>query len=434
MNILLFAAAALAQAPETPGLLQVMQARETSGTAWQPDAAPMIGWHGGLGDVDLMAHGNVFAGYDAQLGPRGDQALVSMNWAMGMASFRRGRHQLTGRAMLSLEPLTLPGDGYPLLLQSGETWEGKPLRDRQHPHDLLMELGGLYRLRLAPDLGVELYAALSGEPALGPGGFPHRQSSWHLPFAPLGHHWQDSTHIAHGVVTGGVFSRVWKLEGSWFNGREPDEARWDLDLAPFDSWSLRGQLAPGRRWSLGASIGRLDEPELLHPGAVWRGSASVAHTRRLGRTGFWATTAAWGRNHAVEDDLASDSFLVETTWDDAGSGPIAFGRAELVWKSAEELVLDGFEHERLFPLGQVSPGVGYGFDLQGGTLAAGIVANVAVVPDDLVDVYDTRFPVGGMVFVQAHPPILSRAAHREHAEPAPEHPEGHPRAHDGHPR
>ena len=36
------------------------------------------------------------------------------------------------------------------------------------------------------------------------GRFMHRPSAADDPFAPLGHHWQDATHEAFGVVTTGL--------------------------------------------------------------------------------------------------------------------------------------------------------------------------------------------------------------------------------------
>jgi hypothetical protein len=84
-----------------------------------------------------------------------------------------------------------------------------------------------------------IYAGLSGEPAIGPGGFPHRLSALDNPAAPVSHHWLDSTHIAFGLVTASLYDRRWKIDVSMFNGREPDANRADLDLGPLDSVSSR---------------------------------------------------------------------------------------------------------------------------------------------------------------------------------------------------
>ena len=81
------------------------------------------------------------------------------------------------------------------------------------------------------------YGGPAGEPALGPVAFMHRVSALSNPLAPISHHWFDSTHITYGVATLGFFARTWKVEGSAFNGREPDDTRTNFDLAAMDSWS-----------------------------------------------------------------------------------------------------------------------------------------------------------------------------------------------------
>src|SRR5204863_8412876 len=112
---------------------------------------------------------------------------------------------LGGRVMLSVDPATVGKSGYPLLLQTDEAVNGLPLIDRQHPHDLFMELAATYNHPLGRDGGsVFLYAGLPGEPALGPPTFMHRFSGTEIPEAPISHHWLDSTHITFGVVTGGL--------------------------------------------------------------------------------------------------------------------------------------------------------------------------------------------------------------------------------------
>jgi hypothetical protein len=274
-----------AQAAMLEGPLGIPAARDGSGTSWLPDASPMHALHGKRGDWQLMFHGNAFLYYFDEGGDRGDQDFGSINWAMGMARRPLGAGDVTLRAMLSLEPVTVEECGYPVLLATGETCEGgRLIHDRQHPHDLFMELAGLYRRELTADLGVEGYAALAGEPALGPTAFPHRLSSLPNPIAPITHHWLDATHISFGVVTAGVFGRRWKAEASGFNGREPDEERWDLDLDALDSFSGRLWWLPGERWALQVSTGHLEEAESAEPGEeradVDRHTASATYHRQ----------------------------------------------------------------------------------------------------------------------------------------------------------
>ena len=190
------------------GPLGIPETRMGSGTSWLPDAAPMHAAHHMLGDWTLMLHGVGFLQYDRQGGPRGSNQLGLINWAMAAASRPLGRGQLQLRGMLSAEPWTIGSRGYPLLLQSGEAYQGASLHDRQHPHDLFMELAALYERPVAKNLGLSLYLAPVGEPAVGPVAFPHRPSAADDPLAPISHHWQDGTHITFGVAGVGLRGSV----------------------------------------------------------------------------------------------------------------------------------------------------------------------------------------------------------------------------------
>jgi len=206
--------------PERP--FGMPMTRMGSGTAWLPDASAMRAWHFMAGPWMLMVHGDAFLQYDHQGGPRGDDQVGSINWAMLMAMRQLAGGTLHLHGMASAEPLTIGKRGYPLLLQSGETYQGVPLHDRQHPHDLFMELSALYERPITQRLGVLVYAAPVGEPAIGPVAYMHRPSALNDPFAPLAHHWTDATHITYGVLTAALFTRNVKLEATLFNGREPD--------------------------------------------------------------------------------------------------------------------------------------------------------------------------------------------------------------------
>lgn len=53
---------------------------------------------------------------------------------MGMGQRKIGKNGLFHfNVMLSLDSF-FGGNGYPLLFQTGESWQGKLLVDRQHPH------------------------------------------------------------------------------------------------------------------------------------------------------------------------------------------------------------------------------------------------------------------------------------------------------------
>src|SRR5437588_4007531 len=236
-----------------------------SGTSWQPSSGPMHMYHKTAGDWLLMFHYNLIAGVNRQGGPRGVTKIDSANWFMPMAYHQLGKGTVQLRGMFSFEPFTFPPGGSPLLFQTGETYKGQPLIDRQHPHDLFMDLSAQYTLPLGERGTWFAYFGYPGEPALGPVAFMHRASASENPSATLAHHLQDSTHISFGVVTTGFTYRWFKLEGSVFNGREPDENRYDFDSHKWNSRSARLQFAPNRNWVAQVSYGFLRSPDTQDP-------------------------------------------------------------------------------------------------------------------------------------------------------------------------
>jgi hypothetical protein len=392
---------------ERPGPLGIPMSRHGSGTAWLPDASPMSAIHLMARGWRLMLHGNLFAGYDGQASDAGDDKVISVNWLMGMASHELVGGELTLRSMLSLEPLTVGKSGYPLLLQTGETFEGRPLVDRQHPHDLFMEVAASYTREVVGGVGLELYGGPAAEPALGPVAYPHRPSAMADPMAPITHHWLDSTHITYGVATAGVLTRFAKLEGSWFNGREPDENRYDFDLRGFDSWSVRLSVNPHPMWSAQISRGWLESPEQLEPDvSVTRTTASIGHSHPLPGQGSWDTTLAWGRNHP-DDGPADDAGLLETAVD-LGRWGTTFARGEVVRKRGHDFGLEGAMEEAALPvgavaLGHVHPLVGLG-DFEG---RLGARAAVNFVDEAIESRYGTDIPFGAMVYLQVIPTTMA---------------------------
>jgi len=309
---------------------QLPSLHASSGTGWQPATVPDHEWMQMRDGWDLMAHGAIFIDYNQQGGPRGAAKAESVNWAMLMEQHRVGSGTILFREMFSAESLTCPHPGFPELFQTGETYHGEPLVDHQHPHNVFAELSALFTLQLTKKLSWELYGGPSAEPALGPVTFMHRASAAELPLAPLGHHLQDSTHTSFGVVTTGlVIDRV-KMEASAFNGREPNEQRWSIQLAALDSWSGRISAAPSRNWTAQYSIGRLEHPEALEPGSQWRQTASVEYNRNLA-PGNWATTLIWGRVHKIATGAHLNSYLLESTLNFTARNYI-FSRLELVDK------------------------------------------------------------------------------------------------------
>ncbi|HEU5218892.1 MAG TPA: hypothetical protein VFU23_09545 [Gemmatimonadales bacterium] len=393
--------------------LGIPHARMGSGTSWVPDASSHRDYQMMAGQWMLMGHGLVDVYYDHQSTPRGHDQLGSTNWLMGMAMHPLGGGMIQFDAMLSAEPFTVGDGGYPLLLQSGESYQGRPLHDRQHPHDLFMELGVTYDRSIGGGLAVSLYAAPVGEPALGPVAFMHRPSAESDPFAPIAHHWQDATHITFGVTTLGIYSRSVKLEGSIFNGREPDEHRYDFDFRPLDSWSVRALANPAPQWSLSASVGYLKSPEGLSPDeSEHRFSASIMHTSRFGRGGEIASAVIYGANRRKPAGSANqpleNSVIAESNLRLDGRN-VLYGRMTWVQKTAEELVLPGLSAEQRFGLTTAS--AGYARDLAqfGHTaLALGVRGEVGFVPAALRPVYGTRHPAGLAVYLRLHPMVSSR--------------------------
>jgi len=301
-----------------------------SGTGWQPSSVPENEWMWMRAGCELMAHGVIFTDYNQQGGPSGAGKAESVNWGMLMEQHKLGKGTILFRQMFSAESLTSPHPGFPELFQTGETYHGEPLIDHQHPHNVFAELAALYMLPLTKKVSWELYGGPSAEPALGPVTYLHRASESELPLAPLSHHLQDSTHTSFGVVTTGfVIDRI-KLEASAFNGREPNEQRWSIQLAPLDSWSGRASVAPSRNWAAQYSIGRLEHPEALEPGSQWRQTASVEYNRPT-TSGNWATTLVWGRVHKLATNTTLNSYLLESTFN-FHSRNYVFSRLELVDK------------------------------------------------------------------------------------------------------
>jgi len=379
----------------------------TAGTSAQPTSTnePMImRVHG---KWMFMFHGTAFLSALQQSGPRGDDKIFSTNWFMPMAQRQIGRGELTLRTMLSLEPATVTQRFYPLLFQQGETAFGKPINDGQHPHDFFMELAALYDLRLGENALLSLYAAPVGDPAMGPSAYAHRASASEDPVATLGHHLQDSTHIADDVVTGGLAYKKARIELSGFHGREPDEFRWDIDSGAIDSWSTRLTLQPGQNWSAQYSFAHLTSPEELHATEdVQRMTASVSYNRPMAG-GSWASTLLWGRNRVLETGQVFNGYLAEST--------LQFAKQNHVWTRIEnvdrtsELLLGkqpepaGFDETFLARIQAYTVGYDHDFPLFPGlSTALGGQVTFYGKPDVLTPIYG-QHPSGVILFLRVRP-------------------------------
>ena len=398
-----------------------------SGTSWVPLSSGVRAAHVKAGQWMLMLHGVAYAQYAHQDGPRGGWQFGSINWLMLSAAHPAAGGRVEFRAMGSAEPWTLGQVGYPMLLQTGETYQGVPLHDRQHPHDLAMELSMTYERRIAGPVSASLYLAPVGEPAAGPVAFMHRPSAVGDPFAPLSHHWQDGSHVTFGVVTAGLFTRHLKLEGSLFNGREPDEVRTNFDYAGrrLDSWSARLTLMPDRDWALSGWYAYFESPEALLPDDWGKHvGASVLHSRPLGREGAWSSAVVWGaKRHEPGLRHPTTRFTHSVTAEtsvEIGRRNTLFARAEYVQKDMEELFLP-HEREQVHEVKTVA--AGYVLDVvrsRPATLGIGVRGSMNFIPDALAVFYGGPRPLGAAVFARlgfdrGGSASTTRPDHEEHA-------------------
>lgn len=384
--------------------------RNGSGTSWLPDNTPMYAYmlHGKNG-WNYMLHGNLYVRNTWQNFSnnykRGGKQFDAPNWLMGMAQKQVGKNGLLNfNAMLSADRLVMAGNGYPLLYQSGEAWDGSPLVDRQHPHDLFAALSVAYTHRITNDIDITGYAGYPGEPALGPTAFMHRISSLSNPDAPLGHHWQDATHIVFGVATLGVRYKWLKAEGSLFTGREPDENRYDFDKPRFDSYSFRLSANPTKSISMQVSYGYIKSPEQLSPDEdVRRTTASVIHSTKMGNA-YINSALVWGYNNAghghTEHSVLAESSIAK------GKNTI-YGRYEFVEKSAHELQLeDVLGHNAIEPIHSLS--IGYSrtlFTIAKTNIAVGGQMGVGMQSKKLDAIYG-KMPLSGQVYLRITPAML----------------------------
>jgi hypothetical protein len=371
--------------------------REASGTSWQPDISEHQGLMTMRGPWMVMVHGVLNGVYDSQSGPRGDDKAFASGMLMLMAQRSAGEFgTLQLRAMVSPDSL-MGAKGYPLLLATGETADGKTaLVDRQHPHDLFMELSASYSRQLSLDDSAFVYAGLPGEPAFGPPAFMHRLSVMDSPEAPISHHWLDSTHITFGVVTAGFTHDVWKVEVSAYNGREPDQRRYDIETGALDSSALRLSWNPTANWSLQTSWAHEIAPEQLEPEVnQTKVSASAIYTKPIGNSGWWSSTAAWGRRSSEGVDL--DAWVLESALKTDGNWTI-FGRAERV-ENDELIPAVGGHHGPVFQVGKVSLGAIHDWPLSAHvTFGLGGLYAVNFVPGGLKAAYASEEPSGAMGF------------------------------------
>lgn len=366
---------------------------EGSGTSRLPaNEGAMRGLHLMAGDWMVMAHGRVSLQFTDHSGPRGGDKAYASSMAMLTAGRETGWGRIEFKAMASLEP-AMDAAGYPNLFATGETAQGLPLVDRQHPHDLVMELAA----RVDFDAGrgrLFLYGGPVGEPALGPSAFMHRGSASYNPEPPITHHWFDSTHISYGVVTAGYATNAWQIEASAFRGAEPDEHRWNIESPRFDSWSLRATLTPSPRFALQASYGEIHQPEALHPGEDEHRFTASAHY--AGTCGLTAMLAFSAKDRVPGATLSA--WLAEVNWH-ADAHNTLFARAENV--ANDELFPDHADplHDQAFRVSKFQLGYARRIPLGPFELALGASGALYAKPAALDAAYGSS-PAGYTLFAR----------------------------------
>ncbi|MFN4315322.1 MAG: hypothetical protein ACK4E0_13560 [Chitinophagaceae bacterium] len=383
--------------------------RNSSGTAWQPDATPMYGYMKMGTKWNLMVHGSIFLRYNHQditnSGIRGESLtdrFDAPNWVMLMANRKVNRRGLFSLSlMLSADELVMGGNGYPLLFQSGETFNGKLLIDRQHPHDFISGLSAAYTHMVNKDIDLTLYLGYPGEPAIGPPAFMHRISSMNNPDAPLGHHWQDATHITFGVTTLGFRYKILKFELSNFTGREPDEDRYNFDKPRFNSWSYRFSVNPTDNFSAQFSQAFIKSPESLEPEEnITRTTASVLHSIILGEKTHLTSAVIWGMNQKWEHH-PEHSALLESNLQ--MNRTALYGRYEFIQKSGHELNTGINDSDKLFPVNALTLGTSYNFLHAFNTnFRIGVQGSAFFTPSELRGLYG-RLPLSAEIYIHVLP-------------------------------
>jgi hypothetical protein len=426
-------------------LIEAEQQHSASGTGIEPASTSVPMLMTARGEWQLMLHANAFVADTQQQAnsERGRDAFFSSNWIMPMAQHKLGRGQFTARAMFSLEPATVGNRNYPELFQQGETAFGNPIVDGQHPHDFFMELAAMYDLPLSHNTLLSLYAAPVGDPAIGPVAYPHRQSASEDPIAALGHHQEDSTHIAFNVVTGGLTYRWARVELSGFHGAEPTEQRWQPEPSPnghaIDSVATRLTISPSADWSGQYSIAHIHSPEALYPNEdQQRQTASIMfhhsfHTQPTATKPAagsmpdmpgmnmkpmpatmrispepatdLSTTLLWGRTRSLAGNTKENSYLAEAQLRFAHTNYV-WTRMENAGRSNELLLTPGSPLPPGFiesPLGHVAAfSFGYDHDLRLGPhllAAPGIQLTLYHSPQQLQPVYGVT-PTAELFFMR----------------------------------
>ena len=261
-----------------------------------------------------------------------------------------------------------------------------------------MELAATYSRVFTEKNAAFLYVALPGEPALGPATFMHRYSGEEIPEAPLTHHKLDATHVSFGVITLGFIVHNFKMEGSLFNGREPDQFRWNIEKPRLNSRTIRLSYNSTKTLAFQLSTAHLKSPEQLTPNVnIDRTTASVMYDYALYNGYHWQTTLAWGKNR-YQPGTALYGYLLESTVH-LNENNTVFGRFE--WLEENELFEEGNPlHDAIFKIKKLS--VGYLYEichLDSAKLGIGGLISAYQYPASLKPFYGSH-PLSYMLFAR----------------------------------
>jgi hypothetical protein len=399
-------------------LLSVPMSQEGSGTSWHPESNPMYAAMYQMGDWMTMLHGHISIRYDHQGSKRGGNDFDAPNYIMGMTQHTLGDNsQIMFRSMLSLDWFTEGGNGYPLLLQTGETWHGNFLIDRQHPHDLFAELATAISTEFNKDWSGFIYLGYPGEPAIGPPAFMHRLSAMSNPDAPISHHWQDATHITFGVATAGIKFDRFKIEGSLFTGAAPDENRLDFDKPLMDSYSGRISYNPTSELAFQFSRAFEKNPDRDFSNE-WLSTASAMYTHVFNDEEWISSTLVWSSKMSHHSAVIyynpnPDTLLVPETSVLAESEFhfsrfAMYGRFEYVEKAQAELGML-FSPKEKVPVKEFTLGITRRiFDYAGIDVNLGVQGTLNVIPANIAFVYDENAnPLQNAfeIYISLHPKL-----------------------------
>jgi hypothetical protein len=196
---------------------------------------------------------------------------------------------------------------------------------------------------------------------------------------------QDYSHVTFGVITVGYFYKRVKIDTSLFNGREPDEKRYDIDEPRFDSGSIRLSMNPSNNTCLQFSHGYIKEPEVLEPGGEHSPYNRISYLELSCFLRQHAFNGA-GLGNEQTGPRQGTKFLAEADYQ-FGENAL-FTRMEFIKKSGEELGLEEEKSRDLFSISAFTLGIARTiFSSHNVSISIGALCTVSPVERDLGRIY-----------------------------------------------